>query len=112
MPQPREFMIIFGVGHSAASRGYYRVTQKMSPRVVIVEAAGDVKKEELQTMAGVVAVLEPGEPAPRVVSETLTETEALFVNAYAQRSQHKVRPGQGLDWDTKGFLPPDLPHKD
>ena len=85
--------------------------QKVSPRVVIVEPAGDATKEELQTMTGVKAVLEPGERLGADLRGTLTDTEALFVDAFAQRARHKERPGEGLDWDAEGFLPPDPPLK-
>src|SRR5690349_7622251 len=112
MPEPREFMLIFKADHFAAdAHGRYRATQIVSPRVVIVEPNADVEKEELLAINGVVAVLAAGENPPVAVSETLSSTEALFVNAYAQRSGHKTRPGEGLDWDAKEFLPPHPRHK-
>lgn len=85
--------------------------QKVSPRVMIVEPAGNAAKEELQAMNGVDAVLAPGEVPADDIRGTLTQTEALFVDAYAQRSRHKERLGDGLDWDAEGFLPPDPPLK-
>ena len=110
MAERRELMLILGADHSAGnSRERYRVTQQVSPRVVIVELAGDSTKEELQTMKGVDAVLEQGAPIPDDVRRTLTGTEALFVDAYAQRARNKERPSEGLDWDAKGLLPPDPP---
>jgi hypothetical protein len=78
---------------------------------VIVEPADDATKEEMQTMNGVNAVLEPGESPVGDIIGALTDTEALFVNAYAQRSRQKERLGEGLDWDAEGFLPPDPPPK-
>ena len=111
-PQRRDLMLIFRTDHSAdEKRGCYRVTQKVSPRVVIVEPAGGVTKEELQTVKGVDAVLEPGEKPGEDVRATLTDSEALFVEAYAQRSPNGGRLGDGLAWDADGFPPPDLPLK-
>jgi hypothetical protein len=112
MPERRDLILILGADHSAGDLGEnYRVTQRLSPRVVIVEPSGDTTKEKLQTMKGVDAVLEPGESLAGDVRSTLTDTEALFVDAYAQRSRHKKRLGEGLDWDAEGFLPPDPPTK-
>jgi hypothetical protein len=93
------------------SLGRYRVTQRVSPRIVIVEPAADATKEEMQAMSGVDAVLEPGESPTGDIHNSLSDTEALFVNAYTQRTRIKQRPGEGLDWDAKGFLPPDPPPK-
>jgi hypothetical protein len=112
MPELRELMLILGADRSADdSPERYRVTQTVSPRVVIVEPAADATKEELQTMNGVQAVLDPGESAALDVRRTLSDTEALFVDAYAQRGRSKQRPGEGLDWDAEGFLPPDPQRK-
>lgn len=86
----------------------YRVTQQVSGRVVIVQAAA---KEELRALEGVRAVLEPGEVLADEIRGELTPSEALFVDAYAQRGRPKVRPGDGLSWDAEGFLPPDPPKK-
>lgn len=111
MQELRDLILILGPGHSADSRGAYRVTQRVSPRVVIIEPSGDTTKEELQKMNGVDAVLEPGESLTGDVRGTLTDTEALFVDAFAQRSRHKERLGEGLNWDAEGFLTPDPPLK-
>lgn len=89
----------------------YRVTQRVSPRVVIVEPSVDLTKEQLQATSGVTAVFEPGERPDAAVRGALTDTEALFVDAYAQRGRPKARPGDGLSWDAEGFLPPDPPPK-
>ncbi|HEV7881627.1 hypothetical protein [Bradyrhizobium sp.] len=103
-------MLIFTEDHSAIdSRGRYRVIQKVSPRVVIVEPLGDATKEEMGTIEGVDVVLEPGERLVRDVSGAFSDAEMLFIEAYAQRSRDKRRLGDGLDWDADGFLPPDPP---
>lgn len=111
MLERRDLILILSPGHSVDSGGGYRVMQSVSPRVVIVEPSGDTTKEKLQTTNGVDAVLERGESLTGDVRRTLTDTEALFVDAYAQRSRPKERLGEGLDWDAKGFLPPDPPTK-
>jgi len=95
-----------------SAHGQYRVTQRVSPRVMIVEPAVDVTKEHLQATDGIATVLEPGESADAATRQALTATEALFVDAYAQRFRHKERPGDGVSWDAPGFLPPDSPTKE
>lgn len=114
MRERRELMLIFAADPSAVdSRGRYHVTQRVSSRVVIVEPAEDVTKEDLRAANRVAAVLEQGESLAFEVRETLTETEALFVAAYSARSpkSEKKRLGDGLTWDAEGFLPPDPPSK-
>ena len=84
----------------------YRITQRASPRVLIVEGANGAVKDELQRIEGVKAVLEPGERPPSELRRSLSAAELIFVDAYAQRGASKSRPGDGLAWDTEGFLPP------
>lgn len=80
-------------------------TQSISHRVFVTTVGDDVL-ERLRSMAGVAAVLtgiEPGQTLP-----AMDESEALFVRAWlSSRGQAKVRPGDGLDWDTPPMLPPD-----
>jgi len=112
MSEPRELMLILGADHSAAeSSGRYSVTQEVSPRVVLVEPAEGITKEELQAMNGIDGVLEPGEVPAGGLRALLTDHEALFVDAYALRSRPKQRPGESLAWDAEGFLPPDPPKR-
>ena len=109
MSELRDLLLILHADHSGDAPEGYRETQRLSPRVVIVESHDDAAKEKLRTMNGVDLVLEPGENPPAEVRETLTDTEKLFVDAHAQRSRQKERPGEGLSWGSKGFLPPDPP---
>lgn len=111
MTEGREVMLILRAGHHGDPRGRYRVTQKASPRVVIVQMAAGASREELQGMDGVQAVLEAGEGLAADVAATLSPGEAVFVQAYTQRARHKERPGDGLNWGAEGFLPPDPPRK-
>ena len=105
-------MVILGAEPSASSHGErYRVTQKVSPRVLLVQPAAGATKEELQALGGVDSVLEPGESPAAGIRGTLTDTEALFADAFAQRSRTKQRAGDGLAWDAEGFLPPDPPKR-
>ena len=60
-------------------------------------------------MPGVSSVSE-GAVAPELLGG-LDEAEALFVSAWASRSEvpKLPRPGDGVDWDAGGFEPPDPP---
>ncbi|HEX6368607.1 MAG TPA: hypothetical protein VF006_06735 [Longimicrobium sp.] len=103
-----ELILIFSTDAGGDPRGRYRVTQRFSPRVVIVEA-GDMTKEALRSENGVLAVLGPGDDVADDVRRTLTPTEALAVDACTERSRRKERPGDGLSWEAGGFVPPDPP---
>lgn len=108
----REWMLVFGAGGSARDEGErYRVTQRVSPRVVIVSPAHDAMPDELRRATGAEAVLEPGETLAADLRQTLSNAEGLFVDAFAGRSSSKQRRGEGLDWDAEGFAPPDPPPK-
>jgi hypothetical protein len=112
MSEPSEFMLILGADDSPGNHGgRYRVTQKVSPRVLLIQPVGGITKEELHSLNGVTTVLAPGERPAAEIRATLTDTEALFADAFAQRSQSKQRLGEGLAWDTEGFLPPDPPKR-
>ena len=109
VPQ-REWMLIFKSNYDGApAHEGYRVTQRASPRVAIIEAAGGTTKEELQRLSGVRAVLQPGEAPSASVRAGLTESERLFVEAYLERFRPKSRIGENRNWDADGFLPPDPP---
>lgn len=111
MTDRREWMLILDADRLRPDLTPYRVTQQVSPRVLIIEPAESAAKEELMATEGVEAVLEPGEIAADEIRGTLTPTEALFVEAFIQRARQKERPGEGLNWDAAGFLPPDPPHR-
>jgi hypothetical protein len=91
----------------AALAAQGRVTQVASPRVVVVVTGPGGHPPTL--LPGVLAVTD-GELNP-LVAETLDETERLFAAAWASRmtGPSPQRRGEGLAWDTPGFLPPDLP---
>lgn len=108
MASTREFMLILAADRVPVNPRLYRVTQKVSPRVFLVEADAI---EELRALKGVRAVLGLGENADDDLRRDLTPTELLFIDAFAQRARPKVRPGEGLSWDSEGFLPPDPPEK-
>lgn len=91
MTRRREVLLLLGPSQPLDAR----VTQRVSPRMVLVELEGDAPD-------GVLAVLEPGESLPEHLRATLTETEALFAAAFAQRSRPKSRAGEGLDWNFPG----------
>jgi hypothetical protein len=108
MASAREWMLILAGDRAPVDPRPYRVTQKVSPRVFLVEADAI---EELRALEGMRAVLGPGENADDELRRELTPTELLFIDAFAQRARAKVRPGEGLSWDSEGFLPPDPPEK-
>jgi hypothetical protein len=105
MTTRREFLVLLGSDQALS----VRVTQRVSQRVVIVEAEDAAAMDELRSHA--LAVLEPGDVLPSHLRDALNETEALFVDAFARRTQVKTRTGDGLSWDAYGFLPPDPPKK-
>jgi hypothetical protein len=92
----------------AALSAQFRVTQVVSPRVVIV-STGPGEHPPPASLPGVLAATN-GELNP-MVAATLDETEMLFAAAWASRvtGPPKQRKGEGLSWDSPGFLPPDPP---
>lgn len=103
-----ELLLILSGDAGGEPDARYRVTQQLSPRVVIVEA-GDLSKDVLRSETGVLAVLEAGDAVAADVRRTLTAAEAIAVDAYTERSRQKRRPGDGLSWEAEGFVPPDPP---
>jgi hypothetical protein len=103
-----ELLLILDVERVGERLSRFRVSQKVSPRVVIVAGSAH---EELASVDGVLAVVAPGASLADELRASLTPTEALFVDAFRQRAEPKQRPGDGLPWDAEGFLPPDPPRK-
>ena len=94
-------------GADAIVRQRCRVVSALPPRLLVVEADEQVA-QELRVLPGVDDVISGMHNIP---SSSLNESEQLFVQAW-QRSRHlddKQRPGEGLNWDAEGFLPPDHP---
>lgn len=87
----------------------FRIVHSISPTVFVIELHGDTSAAEVAAVPGVAAVSE-GAVAPELVAG-LDEAEALFVRAWARRlvEPAPARPGDGWDWDTSGFEPPDGP---
>jgi hypothetical protein len=102
--------------------------------ILVVVADGDRYQEAVERWRRVATVtqllpprlalliLEPGVDPPHVpgtrwyiddvpadVLLDLTPTERIFVAAWRDRRSAKVRRGDGLTWDTRGFEPPDMP---
>ena len=109
MSEPRELLLILDENASDEILQSQRVLQQISPRVVIIES--ERPRNEVEGMKGVQAVVEPGESMSEDVRDMLTSSEALFADAYTRRARAKERPGEGLDWDAEGFLPPDPPQR-
>lgn len=110
MDGPSEALVILDPaddgGAAQAVRAHARVTQSISPRVLVVSTAGaDLERIRLHPgVSRVVAGAAPGE------IPGLDAQESLFVAAWASRQGGKAaRGGDGLPWDTPGFTPPDPP---
>jgi hypothetical protein len=106
---PREHLVILEPGVADQARSQVEsvavVTQALKPRLLLIRA--DAKaKERVSQIAGVVGVYDD---LPSQTSSDMSPEEHLFINAWAARRQPKTRPGEGLPWDTPGFLPPDAP---
>lgn len=79
-----------------------KVTQIMSPRLAVVEAA----PETLDRLRSEGRVTDPAEARGRI---DLTETERLFLEGWQPPDaleSMKSRRGEGLDWDAEGFSAP------
>jgi hypothetical protein len=109
--QPNEALVILdpAAGPAGADevRQAARVTQSLSSRVLVVDAAG-ADLDRVRRNPGVLHVVSgPDEPGD---IPGLDEQEALFVAAWALRQKGKgERPGEGLAWDAPGFTAPDPP---
>lgn len=109
----REILVIFHSNATTAEvdelEGRYPVIARMSPRIAVVADHGNA--QEMRSFPEVESVLTgPADP----VSNSLSESERLFVKAWQARQQSvgKRRRGEGLAWDAPGFLPPDPPRQD
>lgn len=91
----------------AALDAYGRVTQRVSPRLLVLGNLADKCAPELATIEGVLAVAT--EALPPEVLDRLNDDERLWAAAWAQRRKPKDRPGDGLDWDAEGFEAPGPP---
>jgi hypothetical protein len=84
------------------------VVSALPPRLLVVEA-DEHAAHALRLLPGVADVISwPANTLPDV----LNETERLFVHAWRQNQStpDKPRPGDGLNWDAEGFVPPDPPN--
>lgn len=88
-------------------RTQFRVTQEGSPRLLVLERPADLAV--LRDLPGIRGVFD--ETVPESALADLDDGESLFVQAWSGREsmQTKRRPGEGLDWDAPGRLPPDAP---
>lgn len=106
---PREHLVILESSVADQARAKVEsvavVTQVLKPRLLLIRA--DAKaKERVARITGVVGVYDD---LPLQTLSDMSPEEHLFINAWAARRQPKTRPGEGLPWDTPGFLPPDAP---
>jgi hypothetical protein len=105
MAGSREHLLIVDPDHEEPFVGLPgRVGHEVSPRLHLVEADA----ADLDLLRAHPAVLEVvAGPVPSDLTATLDDTERLFVEAWSLRNEPKRRRGDGADWGTEGFLPPD-----
>lgn len=83
------------------------VLHTVSDRIVTVRLYPDASLDDVHSEP---AVRWAGTDPPDTVLADLDPAERLFVDAWLRRRTEKpARPGEGLDWDTPGRLPPDPP---
>jgi hypothetical protein len=105
---PREHLIILESSLANQALGQLEavatVTQVLPPRLVLIRADSGVR-ERLIGIAGVMGVYNVTPPG---LPSDLTRMERVFISAWEAR-QRKSRPGEGLPWDSPGFVAPDAP---
>lgn len=104
-----EILVVTGHGKPALPvvEAYGRAVHTVSDRVVTVTLAPEVNLDEVRSDP---AVRWAGRTPPDTVVAELDPGERLFVAGWLRRGDEKPpRPGEGLDWDTPGRLPPDPP---
>lgn len=106
----REFLVLLALNDAGAAadvRQHCRVVSALPPRLLVVEADERVA-HGLRALPGVANVIDA---TAGILPDSLNETERLFTQAWQQgrQMQDKQRPGDGLNWDAEGFLPPDRP---
>lgn len=105
---PRELLVLLErrVADEALAQlqAVTNVTQVLAPRLALIRA----DPEAVARAAGIQGVLGVYDDHPEVPPD-LTPSERVFVSSWEARRQPKARPGNGLPWDTPGFLPPDSP---
>jgi hypothetical protein len=79
------------------------VTQLLAPRLALLIPDGEPP--------GIPGTRWYRNDVPPDVLLDLTPTERIFVAAWRDRRAPKVRPGDGVTWDTPGFEPPDRPSR-
>lgn len=106
---PRERLVVLQPGAADQARAKVEsvaiVTQFLKPRLLLIRADATAE-ERVSRIAGVIGVYDS---LPSHISSDMSPEENLFIKAWAARLQPKTRPGEGLPWDTPGFLPPDAP---
>jgi hypothetical protein len=86
----------------------YTVISVLHPRILVLDV-DDEMAAQLRRDPEIVGVYEGQVPAEIVAH--LEAREKLFVRAWSQQqsSEDKKRTGDGLPWDSPGFIPPDHP---
>ncbi|MGX7726140.1 MULTISPECIES: hypothetical protein [unclassified Rhodococcus] len=106
---PREHLVVLASAQAEAALAGIEaaapVTQLLRPRLLLVLTDPDAR-ENIRRIPGVLGVYGT---APDREPLGLSPEEQLFVDAWVARCAPKTRPGEGSNWDTPGFEPPDIP---
>jgi hypothetical protein len=108
----RQVLVLLGTDAAASLlerlQKQYTVISLLRPRILVLDA-DDETAAQLRRDTEIVGVFEGQVPAEIVAQ--LEPTERLFVSAWSQQqsSEGKKRSGDGLSWDSPGFVPPDRP---
>jgi hypothetical protein len=86
----------------------YTVISLLRPRILVLDV-DDEMAAQLRRDPEIIGVYEGQVPAEIVAQ--LEAGEKLFVNAWSQQQsgEGKKRTGDGLPWDSPGYVPPDRP---
>ena len=97
-------MLPSGEELSHGEPGHCRVVQVVGEHVAVVRGG----EESIRLIGGKLQleVATRDKPVSSEMMSRLTSTEALFVKAWQGAREKKVRPGDKLDWDAKGYEAP------
>lgn len=107
-------ILIFTNGSKTTEKkvtAHAKIVHRISHRLFVISIPYELS-EAIQHIQGVVDTFEDQISAE--VREKLDVDESTFIEAWEHRqsSGQKKRKGEGLDWDSKGFAPPDDPGED
>lgn len=108
-PPVAELLVILAeddLGARSTLEREYRLLQSGSPRVLVIQRPAS-NLAPVSRLPGVLTATE--KEVPEAILRTLGATERQWISAWFFRKLRKQRLGEGLSWDSPGFLPPDQP---